>query len=298
MSSEAAPVSAIRETWFWTGVFRDHATFIHDSLAPNQEREIRWAAQFQQGFQRLHEQVSGLADRAGIAGPTGSHALTGAPAQPPLAGFQGQELVQYGEQVQQISAALLEQLKSLRAFKTELLQRKLDCQVSLGLPHSLLSHMIVEAEEAERVLGPVRSLDLLPPPLQFLHHHLVWLPDASGHAAILHGDLDATEQQLLRTTGDFKRVFDGMHIKALELYSMLRIAPRIVGALRRLNRDSMAQIAVFRSFLEELREHTEGCEVLGRLVPLLPDHMLREELYYTEKITALGEGAPAGPGPA
>jgi hypothetical protein len=292
MSNAGPPIgAALREVWFWSGVFRDHGQFIHDNLAPDQPNYIRWAQGFHQAFEQLHTEVKQLGQAASLPGPAGSYA-TGAPlAEAPLTGLQGQELIRYEQQAQQLSGALLERLGSLKAFKEELLQQKLDCKVKLALGPSLLSHMIIEAEEAQRALGAARSLEQLPPPLQALHHHLIWLPDAAGHAAALHGGLDGSERRLLNATAEFRQIFSGMQIQALELYGMLRVAPRMVGALRRLNRDAMTQIGTFRAFLVELREHLEGCEVLGTLVPLFADHMLREELYYTEKMMAL-DGAP------
>jgi len=279
---------ALRENWFWAGIFRDHATFIFDNLAPDQEQFFRWAQGFKQTFERLEGQAQEAARAAGITGPAGAYALSGRPAEAPLAALQGQELRRYEQVAQQSSQTMLEALRGLKSFKENLIQHKLDCKIKLALPPSLIAHMVVEAEEAQRVLGRVREQAPLAPALEALHHHLVWLPDAAGHAAIIHGTLDATEAKLRDVTESFKKVFDGMHIKSLELYSMLRVAPRMVGALRRLNRDSTAQIGVFRAFLAELREHLEGCEVLGgNLMPQLADHMLREELYYTEKIMSL-----------
>jgi hypothetical protein len=279
---------ALRENWFWSGVFRDHATFIHANLGPDQDPLIRRALGFAQSLEKLHQEAATLAQQAGLTGPAGTYAYSGEPAEAPLAGLQGQELLRLERQAAELTQALLQSITALRSFKEELLAQKLDCKVKLGLGPSLIAHMIVEAEEAHRTLGPARTVAALPEPLQALHHHLVWLPDASGHAGVLHSNLDALEGSLLKTTRDFQHIFDGMHLKALELYTMLRVAPRMVGALRRLNRDAMAQIGVFRAFLAELREHLEDCEVLNvGLMPLLADHMLREELYYTEKLLAL-----------
>ncbi len=147
--------------------------------------------------------------------------------------------------------------------------------------------MIIEADEANRVLESLGQGEATDPAILSLHHHLIWLPDASGHAAALHSNTGPTQKELLETTEQFKQIFDGMHLRALELLAMLRVAPRMVSALRRLNRDSMAQIATFRAFLAELRDDLENCEILGTLVPLFADHMLREELYYTEKMMQL-----------
>lgn len=286
---QARVAEALRENWFWSGVFRDHMTFVTDNLAPSEDATIRWAQSFRRNFAQLNSQAETLAQEAGIAGPAGAYAAAEPPAESPLAGLQGMELGRYETQARQLSREMLATIQSVKGFKEDLIQKKLECKVKLGLAPSLLAHMVVEAEEGQRALSSVRESAPLPPALEALHHHLVWLPDAAGHAAALHGGLDATEEQLLETTADFKQVFNGLHIKSLELYSMLRVAPRMVGALTRLNRDAMGKIEVFRAFLLEMREHLEGCEILGSLVPLFADHMLREELYYTEKIMSVGE---------
>jgi hypothetical protein len=281
-------VQALRENWFWASVFRDHATFIFDNTAPDQEDVFRWARGYREQFDRLLQQAMSEAQAAGITGPAGAYALAGAPPQAPLAGVDGKELSGLEGRAAQTSKAILDNLTGLKRFKEELIQRKLDCKVKLALGPVLLQHMVNEAEEAQRVLGRVGAMAQLPPAMQALHHHMVWLPDAAGHAAALHSGLDGVEENLLKTTEEFKQVFNGMEIKALELYSMLKVAPRMVGVLRRLNRDSMAQIGLFRAFLTELREHLEDCEVLTvNLAPAMADHMLREELYYTEKIMSI-----------
>lgn len=286
MKSDKA-VYGLREVWFWAGVFRDHARFIHDHLGPKEEQEIRWARGFTEAFERLHTEAEQLARRLCVPGPAGSYALEAAPTDSPLAHMAEHELRQTEQQVERLCRSALEVLTSLRAFKEKLLQQQLDCTITLSLGPTLLAHMIVEAEEGQRVLSGVREGAPLPPALESLHHHLIWLPDASGHAVALNNGLDGPEQVLREATERFHHIFDGMHIKALELYSMLRVAPRMVGALKRLNKDSVSQIATFRAFLEELREHLEGCELLTTLMPLMADHMLREELYYTEKIMAI-----------
>jgi hypothetical protein len=286
--SPAGVADLLRENWFWSSVFRDHALFIRTNLSGDEEQMYQWAIGFQQTFERLLTDAQALAREAGISGPAGSYAVSGPPPEPPIAGLQGQELLHLEQQARQQSQRLLEQLEPLIAFKQEIIQRKLDCKIKLALGPSLVQHMVNEAHEAQRALGRVRELSPLPPALQSLHHHLVWLPDAAGHAAALHGGLDEPEKKLQDTTKSFKEIFSGMHLKAIELYTMLRVAPRMTGALRRLNRDAMAEIGLFRAFLTELREHLEGCEVLTvNLMPQLADHMLREELYYTEKIMGL-----------
>ncbi len=45
---------------------------------------------------------------------------------------------------------------------------------------------------------------------------------------------------------------------------------------------------LFVSFLRELEELELSAEVLDRIMPLMPDHMMREECYYLTKLAGLG----------
>ncbi len=82
----------LREAWFWSGVLRDHSTFIHDNLAPGQDQLIRWADGFRQALTALHDQFESLAREGRVSGPAGSYALAAPPADRALSGLQGQEL--------------------------------------------------------------------------------------------------------------------------------------------------------------------------------------------------------------
>lgn len=279
-----------RESWFWAAVLRDHATFIHDSLAPQERQAAEQAAALQRRLAILTEEAQALARSMGLEGAAGSYALADRPRELLLARFQGAELQPYSQAAELLAERLLDSIRSIRCFTEELLQRKLTCSIALNMGPSLLQHMINETQEAYRVLTGMREAANLPPALEALHHHLLWLPDAAGHAAVVSSGVDGIEEMLHDQADRFKQIFTGMQVKSIELYSMLRLAPRMVGAIRRLNRDAVAEIAVFRAFLTELREHLEGCEVLaGSLTPLFADHMLREELYYTEKILSVKE---------
>lgn len=276
--TDAAVAHVLRESWFWAGIFRDHATFIHDNLVPGQERLIRWAAELRHDLAALTDEAETLGRQAGLVTPL--HHDVGA-----LAQYQGHELGHHARAGHRLRHRLLELLSPLRELKQELLQRKLDCQVRLNLPPSFLQHMINEAVEATRMLSPAH--DTAPPPLELLHQHLLWLKDAAGHAGYLQSGADAPERALRDQSHAFMLAFEGLYLKADELHTMLRVAPRLVGALRKLNVDALGQMAAFHDFLAELREHLEGCEVMGILMPLIADHMLREELYYTEKVAAV-----------
>lgn len=283
--SHVAVARSLREAWFWSGILHDHAAFIYTNLAPDQEQPIHWASQLQMVLEKYHRAIASLAQKAGIAGPAGSYAESGLPADEPLKAFAGQELLTYQREAQQLIDGLLDATVSLHGFKEQMLQAKLDCDVKLGLGPGLLKHMILEAEEAYRMLSGAREAAPLSPAQESLHLHNLWLPDAAGHAAVIHDGTDPLERDVRNVAESFEQIFNGMTIKASELRTMLRVAPRMVGALRRLNREAFAQINMFRAFLVELREHLEGCDLMvTNLMPLLADHMAREEMYYMEHL--------------
>jgi hypothetical protein len=51
-------------------------------------------------------------------------------------------------------------------------------------------------------------------------------------------------------------------------------------ALERLNEQAETVINDFMSFLENMRDQRLDSKVLGSLMPLMADHMYREECYY------------------
>lgn len=273
----------LREGWFWASIFRDHAGIIYDRLSPDAGEAIRWAKAFNERFTARTEEAAVLAGQAGVAGPAGTFAPDG----PGVGRFQGYERGHHEQASELLVATMVNEIAEFMEFKRCLIDLKLNCSIKLGLGPMLLQHMVNEAEEAIITLNGVREERFTDPAARALHSHLLWMPDAALHAAVLDNEMDGAEGLLKGRAREFKAVFDGLQIKAFELFAMLRVRPRMVGALRRLNVDALAQIGLFRSFLAELREHLEGCEVMGNLTPLFADHMLREELYYMEQLKAI-----------
>lgn len=58
-------------------------------------------------------------------------------------------------------------------------------------------------------------------------------------------------------------------------------------AFRRLHKEVDIEMKLFTAFLNELEEMELTAEVLDRISPLMPDHMLREECYYLTKLAQL-----------
>ncbi len=241
---------ALFEHRFWLQVLGDHARFIKDSLAPEEHVEIQRAHYFIQAFDRMLERA-----REPLSGP----ALTGL----------AQEARYYSQQ--------------LREFKLHILRRHLARQIKIGLSPTFINHMLNELEEYLRILDSLITGDE-PPAFHPVHHHLLWLLDAAGHAATITSELDPVEKRWKEESQKFASNFENFYLKAVEMAGYLRTKLDCFPALSRFNSQVQLEIRLFQTFLQELEEMELDDEVLGTLSPLMADHMFREECYYLHKL--------------
>ncbi len=117
-----------------------------------------------------------------------------------------------------------------------------------------------------------------------LHHHLLWLLDAAGHAEAISSNLDGVEMKLKEKSHTFKKTFEAFYLKAVELAGYLRSNLTEFPALTKMNLDSELEIKLFQVFLEEIEELRLTKQALGTFAPLMADHMYREECYYLMKL--------------
>ncbi|RJE87647.1 DUF2935 domain-containing protein [Paenibacillus sp. 1011MAR3C5] len=238
---------------FWLQILGDHARFIYNALSPVELKDIQTASRFIHHFDQLltqaREQSVPLAELNSAAS-----ALTG----------------------------------QLRSFKLDLLDRSLQGKVKIGLTPTFLNHMVNELEEYARILASLLEGKGVP---QFpsLHHDLLWLQDASGHAASLAMDLDAVEKRLIKKSQKFEKHFTQYYMKAIELTGYFRTMRDRYPVLGKFHNDVNLEMKVFMSFLKELEELELGEELLSRIDPLMPNHMYREECYYLLKLSQGGD---------
>jgi hypothetical protein len=231
-------------------ILGDHARFIHDSLAPAESREIERASQFISTFDGLLKQ-----------------------ARQPLTANLAMALAR--EAIQPTG--------KLREFKLHLLRRHLLRELGSTLPPTFYNHMVNELEECQRVLS-VLSQGEKPSPGHAVHQHLLWLPDASGHAGSLRSSVDLVERSIQAKCDAFTHDFDMFHLKAVELAGYLRAHIDDFPALRRFNEEVSLEVSLFHGFLKELEEMELDNQLLGSISALMPDHMAREECYYLKKL--------------
>lgn len=247
---------AMFEHKFWLRILKDHSQFIHDSLYPSETEDIKRASSFILQFSQLLAYVNSIDANNAVS----------------------------------FSLTIDEAVEQLKQFKFYLLRKQLTGNINTHLPPTFINHMVNELEEYQNVLSYLKKGEV-PPIFHELHHHLLWLLDASGHAGIIHDDLDGVERRLRQKSTTFAQHFEEFYLKAVELTGYLRSNIKSFPALTRFNHDVDIEMGLFKTFLRELEEMELSAEVLGTFTALMADHMLREEQYYLSKLAqSRGEG--------
>jgi hypothetical protein len=245
---------ALFEHRFWLQILGDHARFINDALSPKEQGDIRTSEHFIRQF----DQLLTVARAPGAGG----------------------NLDTLNRQAWQLTI-------ELRSFKLDLLRRLLLGTVTIGLTPTFINHMVDELEEYVRVLEALLAGQPVPV-YNPLHHDLLWLLDASGHAGAIILGLDRVEQPLIKASEQYEKQFQALYLKAVEMAGYMRTQLADFPAFRFFHKQIDLEMKLFRKFLAELLEMELSSEVLDRITPLIPDHMAREECYYLIKLAASG----------
>ncbi|CAM4296211.1 hypothetical protein FHS16_000581 [Paenibacillus endophyticus] len=244
---------ALFEHRFWLQILGDHSRFIFNALSPK-EIDVHMAQAYIHRFDKLLE-FSRQTD-ASI-------------------------------HLSQLNKQAYEATSDLREFKLSLLDRLLLGQVQIGMTPTFINHMVNELEEYSKILNALLAGNPVPH-FSSLHHDLLWLPDAAGHAVSIAMDLDSVEKRLIHKSVQFEEHFNSFYLKAIELTGYMRTMRDVYPALSKFHLDVNMEMSIFMSFLKEIEELELSSELLSRLNPLMPDHMYREECYYLLKLSECG----------
>jgi len=244
----------MEELSFWTGIMRDHTEFISTSLSSKEMELIRTAEYFKNTWMAIRNEVKGMEKDAPAA------------------------------KVNSILSRTMTVLVNFIQYKRILLNKSLTCKIEISLPPTFINHMINEAMEFYRTLWILQSNQPLDKTAETLRLHKIWVPDAAGHAASIASGLDPIESMLIKEAEGYKKTFDDMTIKVMELGQMLERAGLKDGTLEEFNEEVVIVINSFICYLGKILELKSKCKVLAIFKPLTPDHMAREENYYLTKL--------------
>nr|WP_318153096.1 DUF2935 domain-containing protein [Metabacillus arenae] len=90
---------------------------------------------------------------------------------------------------------MYETSSELRELKLTIVKQQLIGKIKISLSPTFISHMVNELEEAMRLFSYYRKGEK-PPVVHPLHHDLLWLLDAAGHAGAIDANLDRVETKL------------------------------------------------------------------------------------------------------
>lgn len=242
--------SAKFEHTFWLQILGDHSRFILSSLSQNEHKMIEKAREFKEFFDKSLNKA--------------------------------RELKNIEESIQ-LASEVEVYVQAIKSFKLDILKRHLVSKISIHLSPTFINHMVNELEEYERILKYLKKGDK-PPIYHELHHHLLWLQDAYGHAGAINDEMDATETRLKKASEEFVKDFEEFYLKAVELAGYLRTGETNFPALKRFNSNVTLEMEMFQMFLKEIFEFDLSNEILGTFSALMADHMFREECYYLLKL--------------
>lgn len=251
--TESMQVLFLTEHPFWLEVLRDHSQFIRDSLAPNEQTLVSQIDAFYQLFDHALAEVRTVQ-------------------------------VHYQEEA---TKRFRNYTVQFIYWKQQVLEQQMNSLVTMHLPPTFLDHMIREATEYVSVIDRYLNPAPLSASALIMHSHLLWLPDAMGHAGGIRSKLDLQEFEQYEIASEWVDQFQSLYLHALEMATKVRTRAEKIPSFIRFTRLSADKITVFRKYLLELKELIEEREILSTLHPLMPDHMARESYYYCEKISHL-----------
>ncbi|MBY0121355.1 DUF2935 domain-containing protein [Bacillus sp. S/N-304-OC-R1] len=234
------------EHGFWLQVLGDHARFIHDALSPQEKELINEANYF-----------IGVFD--GLLGRVETNNLL------------------------ELSKRAEEEAQKIRKLKLTIIELHLVGKVKIHLGPVFINHMVNEVDEYILLLKYLKKGEV-PPVFHELHHHLLWLLDAAGHAGAISDNMEQVEKKIKKMSDGFTKDFEAFYLKAIEMTGFLRTNLTTFPALEKFNKDVELEMKLFMSFLDEIEELELSKEALGTFSALMADHMYREECYYLTKL--------------
>lgn len=250
------------EHQFWLQIMGDHARFILYSLAPTEE-ESQTANHFIRVYdellRRAHTQLSST-------------------------------------ELEQLNRDAFNTTYDFRNFKLHLLSSTLYEGLVIHLTPTFINHMINELDEYMLMLQGFNEGEI--PQYEPIHYHLLWLLDAIGHAASISSNLDEVEDDMIIRSKRFQETFTNLYLKAIEMDGYLRTNLSTIPSLERLNYQVENEMLPFRDLLIQIRNQRIEKTLLGTLMPLMADHMAREECYYLLKLSQSDNTINPGCNPA
>lgn len=237
----------------WLRILQDHMRFIHR----------RASDAYKQRAQDLFDEVSALKAIV-VSGNVGIN----------------QQFYQFNDRV----IAAIEQARLLKVdILTDLLNESART-IAVLLPPTLISHMLDELKKFRFMVYYIRVHGELPPTLS-LNEHKLWISDIAGHLGSIEDNLDSTEKLLRKRLLKQKKIFKGLHEKALEYIHYHKHGVQGGNNNVRLNNESNYETLLYLRLVREILTLREANMALGIIDRHMLLHMIFEEIYYLRSLS-------------
>ena len=164
--------------------------------------------------------------------------------------------------VNHLNEQVLPLLDKIIKFKSEVLNKVLECKMFTVNYPLLLKHMLREAQMYKDSLVKLQKRERI----NLAEQELFWNRQMMEHAEFIRGLLDPTEEKLLLTADKFAHEYK--HIIENSKHSQNLAAA------------SLQETINFKVFKEAGNDGILNCEIKSIIVPILTDHLLREANHF------------------
>jgi hypothetical protein len=244
---------------FWLKIMCDHMQFILVAISPNEKQEINTARSLYELFNAMLKKSREALD---------------------------------DDQLEQLNREAFPVVQEARRFQLHILKRQIQDHIELNLLPGTVNRLVSETEEYLNVLAALLKSDEFVIPT--IRLHLLWLPDAQGHAGLIMNGVNMSCHDIRGTAYEYEKRFMILYTRAVEIAGLTRTGIMTFPAFHKFNLDTNEVLTGFTEFFVEIKSDLETKRILNTISPLWLDHMYREGCYYlTELSKVCNVKAPA-----
>lgn len=168
--------------------------------------------------------------------------------------------------VHMLNQKTLPVIQNLIQFKTDILNHVLSCKMFTMNYPLLITHITNEAKMYYKLLQKIEKRELFTEK-DIYEQELFWNNIMKEHAQFIHGLLDPSEKELIKTANqyaiDYEEIMNQQMNNFMELTNV-----------------SLAKTLNFRDFKMAGEEGILNCKIKSIIIPLLADHVVREANHF------------------
>lgn len=248
-------ITVWEEHQFWLKILEDHAIFIHDYLAPQEQKWVVTAAQYILAFSQLRRELERIDPRLPVS---------------------SDQMITFAREVFPVACGYFQ-------LEGELQRLRIRNEVNLNLTPAYLNGTLSENEEYLRLLGYfVRGEEA---PILDLSSLLdLWLTDQAGHAYLLVNGLDISESTTIERATFFIQKFRSFIFTNRQMTGSNRFTPPVFPAQSKFAVEVAETVLAFNQLVMQVVSQYKLDQILTRLTLRFIVHHFPEACYFLRKL--------------